>query len=255
MTKLRILIVDDEILARNRLRLFLSRDATVEIVGECGDGLEALATIRREQPDIVFLDVQMPRCNGFEVVEQLAAERRPEIIFVTAHDRFAVDAFATKAIDYLLKPFHGERLQQALARAIEHINIRRAGDLGRKLETLLAEPKLRAPERLAVRTEGRVLFIKPSEILWIEAANNYCILHLVDARRVMQRDTLTSVEQRLGSDDFARINRSAVVRIDQVKELHPVTYGDYVVMLQDGTRLPLSRNLRCRLEKFVPDGI
>ncbi len=254
MPKLRVLIVDDEVLARERLRLFLSRLDTVEIVGECGDGLDALAAIRRERPDVVFLDMQMPGCSGLEVVERLTDDHRPEIIFVTAHDRFAVDAFATHAIDYLLKPFGPERLQQALARAIEHISIRRAGDLGRKLETLLATPKSRAPERLAVRSDGRVVFVKPGEILWVEAANNYCILHLADARRLMLRETLSSVERRLGAVEFARVNRSAIVRVDQVKELHPVTYGDYVVVLQDGTRLSLSRNLRGRLEKFASDG-
>ena len=254
MTKLRILIVDDELLARERLRLLLSRDTAVEIVGECSNGIEALAAIDRVRPDIVFLDVQMPGANGLETVARLAQETRPEIIFVTAHDRFAVEAFATQATDYLLKPFDEQRLQQALVRAAARINSHRSGDLGRKLETLLTPQKPR-PDRLAVRTDGRIVFVKLSEILWIEAANNYCILHLVEARRLMLRETLGSIHEQLGSDSFARVNRSAVARIDQVKELHPVSYGDYVAILEDGTRLPLSRNLRGHLEKFVPEGL
>jgi two-component system LytT family response regulator len=252
MTKLRIVIVDDEILARERLRLLLGRNGAVEIIGECSNGIEALEVVARDHPDIVFLDVQMPGLSGFEVVERLSSNDRPEIIFVTAHDRFAVEAFAMQAIDYLLKPFDEHRLQQALTRAVDHITNRRSAELGRRLETLLTVPKAR-PDRLAVRTDGRVVFVNQSEILWIEAANNYCILHLLEARRLMLRETLSSVQERLGSDNFARVNRSALVRVDQVKELQPVAYGDYVAILRDGTRLPLSRSLRGRLETIEPE--
>lgn len=253
MPKLRALIVDDEVLARERLRLFLSRDDRIEIVGECGDGLDALAAIQGQRPDLVFLDLQMPGCGGLEVVNRLPADSRPAIVFVTAHDRFAVDAFAAQAIDYLLKPFDAERLQQALARAFEHLAARRTGDLNRKLDTLLAAPKQRAPERLAVRTDGRVVFVKPAEIVWVEAANNYCVLHLADSRRLMLRETLSAIEQRLGFDQFARVNRSALVQIDRVKEFQSATYGDYIVVLDTGLRLPLSRSFRSRLAGFLPD--
>lgn len=248
-----MLIVDDEVLARERLRLFLSRHDAVELVGECGDGLAALDAIARERPDLVFLDMQMPGCSGLEVVERLPADARPEIIFVTAHDRFAVDAFASRAIDYLLKPFDADRLHQALTRALEHLAVRRAGDLGRKLESLLAAPKTRPPDRLVVRTDGRVVFVKHAEIVWVEAANNYCVLHLVDARRLMLRETLSSVEQRLGTEQFARVNRSALVQIDRVKEFQSGSYGDYIVVLDTGQRLPLSRSFRGRLSGFLPD--
>jgi len=254
MTKLRILIVDDEVLARERMRMFLSRDQSVEIVGECADGLEAPIVIRREHPDIVFLDVQMPGASGFEVLNQLPHDHRPQIVFVTAHDSFAVEAFEAQAVDYLLKPFDEERLHQSLNRAIEQIKLRRAGELGRRLDNLLSSPNVRASDRLAVRTDSRIVFVSPIEIVWVEAANNYCVLHLLDARRLIMRDTLSSVEQRLDSDHFARINRSALVRIDQVKELQLVTHGDYVAILKNGTRLPLSRKLRGHLEKFLPDG-
>jgi two-component system LytT family response regulator len=252
MTKLRIVIVDDEVLARERLRLLLGRNGSVEIIAECCNGIEALEAVDRDHPDVVFLDVQMPGLSGLEAIERLSPAERPAIIFVTAHDRFAVEAFAMQATDYLLKPFDEQRLQQALTRAVDHIKTQRSGELGRRLETLLAVPKVRS-DRLAIRTEGRVVFVNQSEILWIEAANNYCILHLLEARRLMLRETLSSVQERLGSDTFARVNRSALVRIDQVMELHLIAHGDYVAILRDGTRLPLSRSLRGRLESISPE--
>lgn len=255
MTKLRILIVDDEPLARERLRALLSRDATLEIVGECGSGHEAIAAMSAQRPDLVFLDVQMPGCGGLDVVKQLPPGQRPAIVFVTAHERFAVEAFAADATDYLLKPFDYERLQQALKRAAGQVEARRAGDLGTRLATLLAStatPKPREPDRIAVKADGRLVFLKRSEIVWVEAANNYCILHLTDAKRLMLRETLSSLEERLGAGNFTRINRSALVNIDQVKELQPSSYGDYVVVLRSGLKLSLSRSLRGRLEKLVP---
>jgi len=253
MTKLRILIVDDEPLARERVRALLQGDPAVEIIGEAASGPAAVAAIRKDKPDIVFLDMQMPGFDGLQVVAELPADRRPAVIFVTAHERFAVDAFAVHAIDYLLKPFDQERLQSALKRAADHLQARRASDLGARLESLLAEaaPSERKPERLAVKVDGRVVFLKPDEIFWAEAADNYVVLHLADASRLMLRETLSSLEERLGAVAFARINRSAVVRLDQVKELQPTFHGDYTVVLRDGTRLPLSRSMRGRLEKFA----
>jgi two-component system LytT family response regulator len=256
MTKLRILIVDDEPLARERVRAMLKSEKTVEIIGECGSGPDAVKAIRRDNPDIVFLDMQMPGCDGLQVAAELPADRRPAIIFVTAHERFAVDAFAVHAIDYLLKPFDQQRLLAALKRAADHLQARRASDLGARLETLLAEaaPSERKPERLAVKVDGRVVFLRPDEITWAEAADNYVVIHLADASRLMLRETLSSLEERLGTVSFARINRSAVVRLDQVKELQPTFHGDYTVVLRDGTRLPLSRSMRGRLEKFADGG-
>jgi two-component system LytT family response regulator len=254
MTKLRTLIVDDEPLARERLRALLGREAALEIIGECGNGHDAVATISSQRPDIVFLDMQMPGGDGLDVVKQLPPER-PAIIFVTAHERFAVEAFAADAVDYLLKPFDSERLRRAVERAAAYVRNRLAGDLGERLTTLLADAAARKPretERIAIRADGRVLFLKRSDIVWVEAANNYCIVHLADAKRLMLRDTLSSLEERLGVEDFTRINRSALVNIDQVKELQPSSYGDYVVVLRDGLKLSLSRSLRGRLAKLVP---
>lgn len=254
MSKLRILIVDDEPLARERVRAMLATESSVEIAGEAGSGPDAIAAIRRERPDVVFLDVQMPGCDGLAVVGELPTDRRPEIIFVTAHDRFAVDAFGVHATDYLLKPFGKDRLLEALKRAADQIEARKAGDLGAKLESLLTDSGgAKKPGRLSFRVEGRVVFLTAEEIVWVEAADNYVLLHLADNTRLMLRDTLSAIEERLGTTEFTRISRSAVVRIDQVKELQPTFHGDYTVVLKDGTRLPLSRAQRGRLDVFGAD--
>jgi two-component system LytT family response regulator len=246
VTKHRILIVDDEPLARERLRGMLKGEPEADVIGEYGNGTDALAAIRRDRPDIVFLDVQMPGSDGLKVVAALEPMERPAIIFVTAHDKFAVEAFEVRATDYLLKPFSGERLGEALARAAEEIRLRRTA----------VEPEPTAPgktpTRLAFKSDGRIVFLKPDEIIRVEAADNYVLLHLTDASRLILRETMSAIEQRLGSD-FARINRSAIVRLDQVKELQPTFHGDYNVVLRDATRLPLSRSLRGNLQRFIVD--
>lgn len=255
MTRLRTLIVDDEPLARERLRALLGQEDSVEIVGECGSGPEAIAAIGRDRPEIVFLDIQMPGCDGMQVVAGLPAKERPAIIFVTAHDRFAVEAFDIEAVDYLLKPFDPERLRSAVRRAAEEVAARRAGDLGARIEGLLSGAAAPAapprPERLAVKSDGRVVFLRPDEIVWIEASDNYVVIHLVDGGRLMLRETMASLEERLGATGFARVNRSAIVCLEQVKEMQPTFHGDYVVILRNGTRLSLSRALRGQLEKFA----
>ena len=255
MEPLRLMIVDDEPLARERLRALLPDDWPLTIVGEYDNGPEAIVAIRRDRPDLVFLDVQMPGCDGLQVVAELPLAERPAIVFVTAHDKFAVEAFAVQAIDYLLKPFDQERLRTALQRAVDHMHAQRAGDLGTRLENLLAksEPTARKPERFAVKADGRVIFLQPGEIAWVEAADNYVILHLGSGERVMVRETLAALEDRLGKTSFARVNRSAIVQLDQVKELQPTAHGDYLVILRDGTRLPLSRGLRGSFAKFAGD--
>jgi len=252
MPKLRVLIVDDEPLACERLRAWLRDEPSVEIVGECGSGTEAVATIQSTPVDLVFLDMEMPGCDGLQVIARLPAERRPAVIFATAHERFALDAFEVQAVDYLLKPFDRERFQTALRRAEDHLRARRTGKLEEKLESLLSESASPAkkPERLAVKADGRLVFLKPDDIVWVEAADNYIILHLTDGR-LMLRETLTALEERIGSADFARVNRSALVHLDQVKELQPTFHGDYVVVLRDGTRVPLSRSLRGQFAKYI----
>jgi len=253
MTKLRALIVDDEPLARARVRAFMGDNPSVEIAGEYGNGIDALVAIRAERPDIVFLDVQMPGCDGFQMLSELPPDQRPAIVIVTAHDHFALDGFAVQAIDYLLKPFDRERFHLALDRAVKHVHTRRAGDLGAKIEGILASSSESQPGRLAVKTDGRLVFMKPNDIIWIEAANNYANIHIVGGKRLLVRETLSSLEKRLASSTFTRVNRSALVHLDQVQELRPVEYGDFSVMLRNGTRLPLSRRLRGRFEKTVTE--
>jgi two-component system LytT family response regulator len=251
MTKLRTLIVDDEPLSRARVRSFLRANPSVEVAGECGDGIEALEAIRSERPDIVFLDVQMPGCNGLQVLAKLPPNERPAIILVTAHDRFAVDAFAEQVVDYLLKPFDRERFEIALNRAIDHIRNQRAGDIGKRVEDLLATVPARAPKRIAVKADGRIVLLEHADIVWVEAANNYSTVHLKNSTRLMLRETLSSVEERLGKSSFVRVNRSALVHVDQVVEVQQTKYGDHQVLLREGTHLPLSRSLRGHPERFL----
>lgn len=250
--KIRVLIVDDEPLARERLRGMLQAETSVEIVGECGDGTDAIATIKSIPVDLIFLDMQMPGCNGLQVLESLPEEKRPGVVFATAYEEFALDAFEVQAVDYLLKPFDRERFQTALRRAQEYLRIHRTNEVEGKPESkapdALSSP--RKNERLTVKADGRLVFLKSDEIVWVEAADNYAVLHLVTGR-LMLRETMAALETRLGSVSFARVNRSAIVHLDQIKELQPGVHGDYTVLLRDGTKLPLSRNLRGKLDKFT----
>lgn len=241
--KIRTLIVDDEPLARERLRGLLKSEPGIELIGECATGPEAIAAIGRQNPDLVFLDMQMPGCDGLQVLRGLPDDRRPAIVFATAHERFAVDAFDLEAVDYLLKPFDAERLQQALRRAQEHLARRRG---------LAAAPAPGAarPDRITVKADGRLVFLDPQEIIRVEAADNYVMLHLTSGR-LMLRETMGAMETRLGSVNFLRINRSAIVNLNQVREIQPAQHGDYQVVLRDGTVLPLSRSLRGRLDRFM----
>lgn len=243
MNLLRILIVDDEALARDRLRSLLRREPDLEIIGECANGEEALAAIRVGAPDLVFLDMQMPGGDGLQVVARLPEDRRPAIVFATAHDRYAVDAFDVAAVDYLLKPFDLDRLRLALQRARDYLQARVAPRSAAAGESV--EP--RRADRLAVRTDGRIVFLRLNEIIRVEADDNHVVLHLATGRLTL-RDTLTALEARLDPALFVRVNRSTLVQIDQVKELQPALHGDYTILLRDGTRLPLSRNLSGKLK-------
>ncbi|HWA25213.1 MAG TPA: LytTR family DNA-binding domain-containing protein [Lacunisphaera sp.] len=242
--KIRTLIVDDEPLARDRLRGFLKAEPAVEVIGECGNGTEAVALIKAAAPDLVFLDMQMPGCDGLQVIAQLPEDKRPAIIFATAYERFAVDAFDVAAVDYLLKPFDRDRFQQALARAQDQLQRQRGVEI-----PPAPPPAAVRPDRITVKADGRLVFLSPSEIVRVEAADNYVMLHL-GSGRLMLRETMSAIETRLGTTLFARINRSAIVQIDQIKEIQPAQHGDYTVLLRDGTRLPLSRSLRGQLDRF-----
>jgi two-component system, LytTR family, response regulator len=254
--KMRTLIVDDEPLARERLRRFLEAEPTVEIVGEATEGREALGIIEELKPDLVFLDVQMPEMDGFSVIRDLESHGRipPAVVFVTAFDQFAVKAFEVHAVDYLLKPFDAVRLSEALRRAQERIRRGQPADLASRVAAFLTEMKTReeAPGRLLVKTEGKVVVLAVEEIDWIESADNYVLLH-VGKESHIQRETLSAMEGKLPSKVFIRISRSTIVNINRIKELQPLFHGEYTVVLRNGARLTLTRTYRENLDRLGMD--
>jgi len=249
---IRTLIVDDEPLARERLRKLLLKHSDIEIVGECGNGLEAIETVREKSPDLMFLDVQMPELDGFGVVEKLEPQEMPAIIFVTAHDKFALQAFDVHALDYLLKPFDSERFQKALDRARQRLRNQQGNELNRQIADLLADLRsgAKAPDRLAIKTSGRVIFLKIDEIDWVEAADNYVSLHVGNESH-LHRETMSALESKLPADRFMRISRSTIVNVERIKELQPLFHGEYSVILRNGTRLTLSRSYRDKLQHLL----
>jgi two-component system LytT family response regulator len=243
--KIRALIVDDEPLGRERIRTLLGDDPELEVVGECSDGLQAVAAIEQTRPDLVYLDVQMPEMDGFEVLDQIAHEPMPVIIFVTAYDHYAVQAFEVHALDYLLKSFDRERFHAALHRAKEQIRRSREGVWNERLTGLLEQLQTRQKHltRLVIRSSGRIFFLRVEEIDWLEAADNYVRIHAGRTSHLM-RETLQSLECRLDPTKFLRIHRSTLVNLDRIEELRPLFHGDYLVRLRDGTERTLSRNYR-----------
>jgi two-component system, LytTR family, response regulator len=250
--KIEALIVDDEPLARDRLQKLLEGEPNVTVIGQCSNGKEALKAIRDKRPDLVFLDVQMPELDGFGVLAQLDVEQMPGVIFVTAHDKFALKAFEVHAVDFLLKPFDRERFQTALKRAKERLSRKTPGELDQRLAALLAEikPEANVLERMAIKTSGRVIFIKTSDIDWVEAADNYVNLHVGNEAH-LHRETLTALAERLPSKKFMRISRSTIVNVDRIKELQPLFHGEYAVILRNGTTLTLSRSYREVLDQLI----
>jgi len=247
---IRALVVDDELLAREIIREMIRRDPEIDIVGECGNGLDAVTMIETERPDMVFLDIQMPEMDGFAVIEAVGAQAMPVVIFVTAYDQYAVNAFKVHALDYILKPFDWERFADALLRAKSQI--RRESDLSDKLDALLRQMRKKHDfiERLIIKTNGRVIFLRTEEIDWIEAEGNYVRLH-VGKDSYLQRDTIGGMEAKLDPTQFPRIHRSAIVNIDRVQELRPWFQGDYCVILRNGKELPLSRNYWDKLRQIL----
>ncbi|MDX2185585.1 MAG: LytTR family DNA-binding domain-containing protein [Opitutaceae bacterium] len=254
MTRLRTLIADDEPLARERLRGFLEKETDIDIVAEFGDGTAAGDYLQREPVDAVFIDIEMPGLTGVQVAASLPDPGRIALVFVTAHQEFALEAFGVRAVDYLLKPFDRSRLRASLERVREHFRLRNSAQLGERLSQLLDEREAGAKagpgQRIAVRTDGRIVFLRAEELHWAEAADNYVVLHTAQGR-LMLRETLSSIEHRLDPRSFARVNRSALVNLDHIKELQPAFHGDYVVILRTGVRLPLSRSLRGQLDRFI----
>jgi two-component system, LytTR family, response regulator len=250
MKKIRTLVVDDEPLARERLVSLLAGEPDIETIGQCRDGEEAVRAIMEHSPDLVFLDVQMPALNGFEVIEAVGSERMPLVIFVTAYDQHALKAFQVRALDYVLKPFDRERFQEALQRARAHIQRDETGDLGRRLLALVKDLRRDQPktDRLVVKSAGRLFFLRTDEIDWIEAAGNYVRLHVGNTSHLL-RETMNAIEGRLDPEKFFRIHRSRIVNMERIQEMQPWLNGEYAVVLRTGTRLTLSRGYREKLQE------
>lgn len=249
--KIRTLIVDDQLMARELLRRMLKAEKDIEVVGLPATGRAAVEAIHRLVPDLVFLDVRMPELDGFGVLAQIEPARMPVTIFVTANDDFALRAFDVHALDYLVKPFSSERLRTAVQRARNQIQRNQSGEihqrLGALLEDLKAQPRL--AERLPVKADGRILFLRLADIDWVEAADNYVKLY-VGSETHMLRQTMSSLESKLPAERFLRVSRSAMVNIEQIKELHPMFHGEYVLVLRSGVRVTLTRGYRDKLEQL-----
>jgi two-component system LytT family response regulator len=244
--KIKALIVDDERLARRFIRLMLKDDHDVEIIGECRNGREAVTAIKESEPDLVFLDVQMPEMDGFAVLETLGPAQVPKVVFTTAYEQYAIQAFELHALDYLLKPFDQTRFRKMLEHAKEQLRRRPYEDRREKVSALLENVRSQSEYlgRVSFKVEGRILFLKTEEIDWIEADDKYVHLHSGKTRR-MVRQTLSALEKQLDPKRFLRIHRSTIVNIERIKELHPLSAGgEHVVVLEDGTRLNLSRNYK-----------
>jgi two-component system LytT family response regulator len=254
---IRTLIVDDEPIARAGLRTLLEGDSDIQIIGECGNGVAALETIRRESPDLVFLDVQMPDIDGFGVLEQLKPNEMPAIVFVTAYDQYAIRAFEVNAVDYLLKPFDRERFTDSLGRAKRYIQHNRVSALSERINSLLRHLGSGAADgsrpyrvdRVLIKDRRRVSFVRQSDIDWIEVQGNYLCLH-VGTERHLARDTLTAMLDKLDASTFLRISRSRAVNAEKVKELRPLESGRYCFTLADGTELQSSRRYGNQIEDY-----
>ena len=270
---MRVLIVDDEPIARRRISRLLKLEDDVEVVSEVGSGTDAVAAIREQRPDLVFLDVQMPDLDGFGVVSALGEpEQMPAIVFVTAYNEYAVKAFDVNAVDYVLKPFDGERFRSAFQRARTTLEQKNSAEAGRRIKALLEEvlgeqraqalaaggtangatlaptvPRARYLDRLMVKHDGRVFFVKVSDVDWFEASGNYVRVHVGRVSHLI-RETMHGIEAQLDPNLFARIHRAVIVNMDRIRELQPWFAGDYIVILRDGRQLKLSRTYREALQ-------
>jgi two-component system LytT family response regulator len=243
MTSIGAIIVDDEELARGLIREMLRKHPDIEVLAECANGFEAVKAVAERQPGLLFLDVQMPKLDGFEVLELIGAD--VPVIFVTAYDTYAMRAFDVHAVDYLLKPFDEDRFRTALARARSRLRERRADTLDQRLEAVLSALRAREQyaDRLLVKSEGRVTVVQVEDVDWIEAADNYARVHTARGRYLV-REPIKSLERKLDPRHFARVHRSAIVNLARVRELQPMFGGEYVIILSTGTKLTLSRGYR-----------
>jgi two-component system, LytTR family, response regulator len=249
--RVRALIVDDEEPARELLRAFLADWPNVEIVGEAGDGEAAVDAVRRHRPDLMFLDVQMPEMNGFDVVAALSAEETPVIVFVTAYDRYALRAFEVSACDYLLKPFDADRLGATVRRVLARSE-RTAQEVSAAIRALVGAHRPAEDSQVIVKTDGRHVFLAPSDIAWIEVVGKEVRVHA--GTTITVREPLTSLAQRLDAARFLRVHRSAIVNRSHIREVQPWFKGDYVIILRNGTRVMTGRSYRSAVQELLNGG-
>jgi len=259
MKKLAVLIVDDEPLARSGLRKLVEKTAEWEVVADAANGMAALAALREHSPDLMLLDVQMPGMTGIQMLEQLPAGKIPAIIFCTAHDEYALKAFELHAVDYLLKPFSNRRFAEALARAHANLRPENTGQIARQLEELVGyfrhnsgaaaggHPGVR-PDRIVVKADGDLHFLNCADIIWIEGQGDYLKIHHTQ-QPLLVRETMTQLEQKLGSPRFVRVHKSAIVNLDHVRKLRGIHYGDHAVEMDNGSSVRIGRTYREKLGK------
>ena len=269
---IRALIVDDESLAREALLVMLNDDPEMEVIAECRNGKEAVTAIREQSPDVVFLDIQMPEMDGFQVVEEIGATRMPVTVFVTAYDKHALRAFEAHALDYVLKPFDHDRFDAVLRRAKTSVQQRRLGEISESLFAVLQDMNLKTGEppagtgeikpdqsahkepleRVVIKSGGRIYFLKVEEIDWVEGAGDYLSLHSGGQVHLI-RETMGNFHARLDSQKFLRIHRSTIVNVERIEEIRPLFKGDYVVTLTGGKRLKASRGYRRQLQAILDE--
>ena len=248
---IRVLIADDKLPEREKIKRMLRKETDVEIIGESKSGIETVSFIKKLIPDLVFLEIQMPELNGFEILRKIEPDKLPLIIFINESESFAFKAFEVSALDYLLKPFSRERLQIAVQKARWQIENRQNASLDRLLRAFLEKlPNGKNyPDKIMLKTAKGISFINTNEVDWIEAAGNYVKLHVKDSGHLL-RETMNNIEAKLNPDKFLRIHRSSLINIDRIKELQPLFNGDYIVILQNDTELNLSRNYNDRLQRL-----
>jgi two-component system LytT family response regulator len=250
MSKLRLLIVDDEPLIRKGVRNAASSLADAEIIGECGSGREAIEVISSQKPDLVLLDVQMPDCSGLDVIRQIGAEQMPPVIFITAYDEYAVKAFELNAVDYLLKPFDDSRFRESVERARQRITGNNQAALAQQLNALLDSQAQKWPERLVIRNGERFDFVPVETIDWIESANNYVELHC-GSRQYLMGETMTNLEHRLDPSRFVRIHRCRIVNTSRIVAVHPLLGSTYGIELRGGIRLSSGRQYKDVVQRLI----
>jgi len=250
MSKLRLLIVDDEPLIRKGLRHALSNFSDIEVAGECGSGKDAIRAISAERPDLILLDVHMPDCSGLDVVREVGPQNMPPVIFATAYDDYAVRAFELNAVDYVLKPFEEARLRESIERARKRITQDKQAVLSRRLELLLESQTRRGAERLVVRNGERYEFVSSESIDWIESANNYVQLHC-GAKQYLLGETLTNLGSRLDTAKFVRIHRGRIVNTERIVAVHPLFSGTYELELRGGVRITTGRQYKEIVQNLI----